>query len=145
MRCIVEIEPIVNENEIGMRNDFVESLWIGGCIGLVVLVVHAFTASATPQVQLLALLVAAVVIACCQIVFTIWRERRGIPSGAPPTDQAPNVLRLRRNRRNPFFRELTSDWTGLDEHLADDDSAAHPSRAGRSEDQSGPHTDDLSR
>src|SRR5215212_1840544 len=105
-----------------MRNDLVESLWIGGCIGLVVLVVLMLTANATPQVQLLALLAAAAVIACCQIVFTIWRERRGIPTGVPPTDQAPNFLRLRRNRRNPFFRELTGDWTGLDEHFADDDA-----------------------
>lgn len=128
-----------------MRNDLVESLWIGGCIGLVVLAVHALTANATPQIQLLALLAAAVVIACCQIVFTIWRERRGIPSGSPPADHAPNVLRLRRNRRNPFFRELTSDWTGLDEHLADDDSAARPSRTGRPEDSTSPRSDDLRR
>jgi hypothetical protein len=109
-----------------MRNDLIESLWIGGCIGLAVLAVHLLTASAAPQVQLVALLAAAFLIACCQIAFTIWRERRGIPSGAPPAEQEPNVLRLRRNRRNPFFRELTSDWTGLDEHLADDDQAAGP-------------------
>jgi hypothetical protein len=67
-----------------------------------------------------------VLVACCQIAFTIWRERRGIPSGTPPDDHPPNFLRLRRNRRNPFFRELTSDWTGLDEHLADDDSVSGP-------------------
>jgi hypothetical protein len=109
-----------------MRNDLVESLWIGGCIGVVVLVVHAFTADARPQIQLLALLAAAILVAGCQIVFTIWRERRGISSGTPPDDQAPNFLRLRRNRRNPFFRELTSDWTGLDENRANDDQPAAP-------------------
>jgi hypothetical protein len=109
-----------------MRNELVESLWIGACIGLAVLVVHALTANTTPQVQLLALLAAAILVACCQIAFTIWRERRGIPSGAPPTDHTPQFLRNRRNRRNPFFRELTSDWTGLDEHLADDDQATGP-------------------
>jgi hypothetical protein len=118
-----------------MRNDLVESLWIGGCIGLVVLAIHALTASAAPQVQLMALLAAALLVACCQIAFTIWRERRGIPSGTPPPEQEPNILRLRRNRRNPFFRELTSDWTGLDEHLADDDQAAGPTTPRTDEDR----------
>ena len=107
-----------------MRNDLVESIWIGGCIGAAVLAVHVFTADAAPQVQLIALLAAAFLVACCQIGLTIWRERRGIPAGAPPAEQEPNVLRLRRNQRNPFFRELASDWTGLDEHLADDQPAA---------------------
>ena len=118
-----------------MRNDLVESLWIGGCIGLVVLAVHALTANASPQVQLLALLAAAVLVACCQIAFTIWRERRGIPSGTPPDDQTPNFLRLRRNRRNPFFRELTSDWTGLDEHLADENQTTGPTNQRTDEDR----------
>jgi hypothetical protein len=117
-----------------MRNDLIESLWIGGCIGFAVLAVHMFTANAAPQVQLMALLAAALVVACCQIAFTIWRERRGIPSGNSPAEQEPNVWRLRRNRRNPFFRELTSDWTGLDDHLAGEDQSAGPATPRSGED-----------
>ena len=67
-----------------MRNDLVESLCIGGCIALVVLFVHVLTVDATPQIQLLALLLAAIVVACGQVVFTRWRQRRGIPPGSPP-------------------------------------------------------------
>ena len=109
-----------------MRNHLAESLCIGGLIGVAVLLIHVLTANAAPQIQLLALLAAACLVACCQIAFTIWYERRGIPSGSSPDDQATNFLRFRRNRRNPFFRELTSDWTGLDEHFADDRAAGAP-------------------
>lgn len=106
-----------------MRNDLVESLWIGGGIGLLILAIHALTSGAPPQAQLLALLAAALLIACAQIGVTIWRQRHGDRTGGPPAATPPGFTRLRRGRRNPFFRELTSDWTGLDEHLPDDDRA----------------------
>ena len=128
-----------------MRSDLVESLCIGGCIALTVLVVHAFTADARPQIQVLALLAAAVVVAGGQVVFTRWRQRRGIPPGNQPADQTSSFLRLRRNRRNPFFRELTSDWTGLDEHLPDDERATGAARTSRSGDPPNSRGDDPHR
>ena len=118
-----------------MRNHLVESLCIGGLIGLVVLLVHVLTAAAAPQTQLLALLAAACLVACTQVAFTLWHERRSAAEGSPPADQATNFLRFRRNRRNPFFRELMSDWTGLDEHFADDERASLPARANAAGDQ----------
>jgi hypothetical protein len=106
------------------------------------MLVHLLTANAAPQLQLLALLAAAILIACSQVAFTIWRQRRGIPPGSPSTDQLTSFLRFRRNQRNPFFRELTSDWIGLDEHFADDQSvgATGVSVAAESERLSGKHS-----
>lgn len=109
-----------------MRNDLIESVCIGGCIGILIFAVHMLTASAAPQIRLLALLIAAIVIAACQLGLTIWRERRGHTANDSPAEPEPSLSRLRRNRRNPFFRELTSDWTGLDEPRAEpEDTPTH--------------------
>lgn len=110
-----------------MRNDLVESLGIGGGIGLLILAIHALTTGAPPQAQLLALLAAALLIACAQIGVTIWRQRHGDRTGSPPAVTPPGFARLRRSQRNLFFRELTSDWTGLDERQPDDERTKPPS------------------
>jgi hypothetical protein len=112
-----------------MRNDLIEGLCIGGCIGLAIVVMHALTSSAAPQVQLLVLLAAAVVIAAGQVLFSSWRNRQGTAPRSQASEPAPSMSRLRRNRRNPFFRELTRDWTGLDEYAADDDAIAGSAKA----------------
>jgi hypothetical protein len=112
-----------------MRNDLIESICIGGCIGLAIVLMHLLTSGAGPQVQLLALLAAAIAIAAGQVLLSSWRNRQGAAPRSQPSEQAPSISRLRRNRRNPFFRELTHDWTGLDEYAADDDAAAGPGRS----------------
>ncbi len=112
-----------------MRNDLIESLCIGGCIGLAIVVTHVLTNSAAPQVQLLVLLAAAIVIAVGQLLLSSWRNRQGAAPHSEPSEHAPNTFRLRRNRRNPFFRELTRDWTGLDEYAASDDVTAGTAKA----------------
>jgi hypothetical protein len=102
-----------------MRNDLIESLVIGGSIGFVVLAIHALTDGAPAQLRLLALLVAGIGLFCAQLALGIRRTRR---SGAPHEEQpqqAPAPLQRAGRRRNPFFRELTHDWTGLDEHIVD--------------------------
>ena len=124
-----------------MRNDLIESICIGGCIGLVVLAIHALTSNAGPQTQLLALLVAAILIVCGQLVFTIWRRRRGAALLDQPHHQAPNLLQIRRNRRNPFFRELTSDWTGLDERFLEPGADGSTPPARPSDHSDGEHND----
>src|SRR5690349_19552778 len=100
VKCARRKNSSAAEKRMIMRNHLAESLCIGGLIGLAVLLVHLLTANAAPQIQLLALLAAACLIACSQIAFTIWYERRGIPSGSLPDDQVTHFLRFRRNRRN---------------------------------------------
>jgi hypothetical protein len=98
-----------------MRNNFVESAVIGSSIAFGVLAIHALTDSTPAQLQLMALVLAGVALFCVQLAFTIRRIRH---SDAPAEEQpeAERPARLRPDRRNPFFRELTHDWTGLEEH-----------------------------
>jgi hypothetical protein len=106
-----------------MRNNLSESLLIGCGIALGVLLVQALTQGAPASTQLLALLIAGVVLFCIQLALTLRRARCGDP---PPEKQAeqPKRAMLRRGRLNPFVRELTHDWTGLDAHLAERDPAS---------------------
>ena len=98
-----------------MRNSLLESLIVGCGIALGVMLVHTLTQGAPATTQLLALLAAGIVLFCIQLGLALRRPRR---DGAPTEQQAGVEHRLlsRRGRRNPFFRELTHDWTGLDEH-----------------------------
>jgi hypothetical protein len=98
-----------------MRNNFVESAVIGGSIAFGVLAIHALTDSTPAQLQLMALVLAGIALFCVQLAFTIRRIRQ---SNARSQEQPEAELpaRLRPDRRNPFFRELTHDWTGLEEH-----------------------------
>lgn len=99
-----------------MRNGTIESLVIGCGIALGVVLVHALTQGASAITQLLALLAAGVVLFCVQLVLG---SRRGSPSHAEQDESHPRPLRQR--RRNPFARELTHDWTGLEDHSTEHD------------------------
>jgi hypothetical protein len=106
-----------------MRNRPIESLIIGCCIALGVLLVHALTQGAPAMTQLLALLTAGVVLFCIQLALAL---RRHGARGATPEEQDEPQQRsrpLRHRRRNPFVRELTHDWTGLEDHSAERDVA----------------------
>jgi hypothetical protein len=106
-----------------MRNRSIESLVIGCGIALGVLLVHALTQGAPATTQLLALLTTGVVLFCIQLALAVRRARR---SGPPPEGQDEPQQRsrpLRQRRRNPFARELTHDWTGLEDHSAERDVA----------------------
>ena len=101
-----------------MRNGTIESLVIGCGIALGVLLVHMLTQGASAMTQLLALLAAGVVLFCIQLALA---SRRGSPPPAKQGQARPRSLRQR--RRNPFTRELTHDWTGLEDHSAERDLA----------------------
>ena len=102
-----------------MRNSPIESLLIGCGIALGVVLVHALTQGEPAMIQLLALLIAAVVLFCIQLALALRRAGRG---DQPQQDQPQQPSRLlRRRRRNPFVRELTHDWIGLEEHMPEPD------------------------
>jgi hypothetical protein len=107
-----------------MRNSSIESLIVGSGIALVVLLIRALAQGAPAMTQLLALLAAGVVLFCIQLALTLRRARQG---GSPPEDQEQPLERarpLRERRRNPFARELTHDWMGLEDHPAERDVTA---------------------
>jgi hypothetical protein len=99
-----------------MRNNLVESAVIGSSIAFGVLAIHALTDSTAAQLQLMALVLAGIALFCVQLAFTIRRIRKS-DARAEEQPEAEHPARLRRSRRNPFFRELTQDWTGLEEHI----------------------------
>ena len=106
-----------------MRNSPIDILVIGCGIALGVVLVHALTQGASALAQLLALLIAGFVLFCAQLALLLRRARGSRPPEQP--DQAHLSLRsLRRRARNPFARELTRDWVGLEEHSLDRDPAA---------------------
>ena len=98
-----------------MRISAIESLVIGCGIALGVMLVHALTQGAPALTQLLALLIAGVVLFCIQLALALRRARRASP---PPDQQDEPHQRyqpLRQRRRNLFVRELTPDWIGLED------------------------------
>jgi hypothetical protein len=106
-----------------MHNSVIESLMVGCGIALGVLLIQALTQDAPATTQLLALLAAGIVLFCIQLGLALRRSRH---SGTQPDAHArpaPRRALTRRARRNPFFRELTHDWTGLDDHTAEQDPA----------------------
>jgi hypothetical protein len=107
-----------------MRNRSIESLIIGCGIALGVLLIQALTQGAPATLQLLALLLVGVVLFCIQLALTLRRARRNRSQSAE-SNQVPERARPLRNRhRNPFARELTHDWIGLEDHSAERDAAA---------------------
>ena len=102
-----------------MHKDLIDNLVIGAGIAFVVLAIHALTDSASAQLQLLALILAGIALFCVQLALTLRRARRTDPPREEPAEPEQRPSRPRAGRRNPFFRELTHDWTGLDEHSVD--------------------------
>ncbi len=100
---------------MNMRNDLIDSLLIGGGIGFVALALHMLTDGSAPLLQLVALVLAAIALFCLQIVLTVRRSPRTGGSAEEPSEAEQRVSAPRHSRRNPFFRELAHDWTGLDE------------------------------
>ena len=93
-----------------MRDDFLESVLIGASAALLAFAVHAWTSGSAMLAQALALLAAGVALVVLQLFFSARRNRRQRPP--TPDEQAPGALGP--PRQNLFFRELNSDWTGLD-------------------------------
>ena len=100
-----------------MRNDLTDSLLLGVTIGFIALAIHALTVAAAPHYQLLALALAGVVLFAVHLALGL---RRGRKSRAETDDRHEHEpAGMRPDRRNPFFRELTKDWTGLDDYPVD--------------------------
>jgi len=96
-----------------MRYDWFDSVIVGGSIALAILAIQTLADGAPGQARLLLLLLAGAVLAGLQLVLTLRRTRRGASEQPPQSGRpAPDA---RTDRRNPFIRELTRDWTGLDD------------------------------
>jgi hypothetical protein len=99
-----------------MYNDMPEGLIIGATIGLVVVAIRMLLAGASLG-QALALALAGVVLCVTQVVLSLRRARRA----TRPSTPQPRPARARRlSRHNPFAQELTHNWTGLDDHLTEE-------------------------
>lgn len=99
-----------------MRNDLIESLALGAAIGLAAVGVHRWAEAAPPLTRWLALLLVGLLLAAVQGWLIIRRSRPNSPRSSIDVDQTPALSQ--HDRRNPFFRELTSDWVGLDDDPA---------------------------
>jgi|KBSSwiStaDraftv2_1062776.scaffolds.fasta_scaffold497791_1 hypothetical protein len=104
-----------------MRNSRIETLIIGCGIALGVLLVQALTQDAPALTQLLALLAAGLVLFCAQLALALRRARGGAQPHEGQDQPQPRSRPLRYRRRNPFARELTHDWIGLEDHSAERD------------------------
>jgi hypothetical protein len=102
-----------------MRNSVLESLMIGCGIALGVLLIHTLTQGTPATTQLLALLAAGIVLFCLQLGLALRRSGKYGPPHDEQTRLDQHLPLSRRGRRNQFFRELTHDWTGLDDHSAE--------------------------
>jgi hypothetical protein len=107
-----------------MRNSSIDSLIIGCGIALGVLAIQALTQGAPAMMQLLALLVVGVVLFCIQLALTLRRARHENPQLEEQDDAPARARPLRNRRRNPFVRELTHDWIGLEDPSPERDTAA---------------------
>jgi len=108
-----------------MRKDLINSLLVGMSIGLIALGIHALTDSSAPHYQLLALALSGLTLFALHLALGLRRARQARDRVDNEADHEPETFL--RDRRNPFFRELTRDWTGLDEH-----STTHPALPERS-------------
>ena len=106
-----------------MRHSLIESLVIGCSIALGVLLVHTLTEGASALAQLLVLLIAGVVLFCVQLVLVLALGRMRGAAHPPEQQEAPQQPSrpLHGRRRNPFVRELTHDWMGLEDHATERD------------------------
>jgi hypothetical protein len=111
-----------------MHNDLPEGLIIGATIGLAVVAIRVLLAGVSAE-QALALALAGVALCAGQIVLSLRRARRTTRPPAPPRTAArPRRL----SRHNPFAQELTHNWTGLDDHLTEENQEpprGHPTES----------------
>jgi hypothetical protein len=94
-----------------------DSLIMGASVAFLVLALRVLIDDATAQVQLVALLLAGALLAGLQIALSFRRARRNGRAPEQPAEPSHPSTRPRFDRRNPFVRELTDDWTGLNEHV----------------------------
>src|SRR5262245_35010122 len=100
-----------------MYNDMPEGLIIGATIGLVVVAIRMLLAGASIG-QALALVLAGVILCAAQVVVLLVRRAH---QSSQPAAPRPSLARSRRlSRHNPFAQELTHNWTGLDDHLTEE-------------------------
>ena len=105
-----------------MRRYVIDNLLLGASIGLIALAIRELTGGATRYYQLLAVVLAGVALFGIQLVLARYRARQADES-EDGADLEQNPRRMRRHRRDPFSRELTHDWTGLDAYPAAPPSA----------------------
>ena len=104
-----------------MRRDLFDSLLIGASIGFIALAIHALTDGSAPHYQLLALTLAGAALFGVHLALALRRRQQA--RGRKETvehEHEPAPEAFLRDRRNPFFRELTRDWTGLDDYPSTD-------------------------
>lgn len=107
-----------------MRHSVIESLMVGCGIALGVMLVHSLTQGAPATTQLLALLATGIVLFCVQLWLALRRSSQASASQEEPSWLEQHPMLSRRGRRNQFFRELTHDWTGLDDHSTEREPAS---------------------
>jgi hypothetical protein len=99
-----------------MHNDMPEGLIIGATIGLAVVAIRMLLAGASIG-QALALALAGALLCAGQVVLSLRRARR---ASRPPVSRPGAARSGRLSRHNPFARELTHNWTGLDDRLTEE-------------------------
>lgn len=109
-----------------MRNEWIELILVGTVIGLAVLAIRALIGQTVPQVQLLALIVVGLVLSLLQFRLALRRRRQGSQSPNEQNTARQPATRRRPARPNPFDHELTRNWTGLDERLANSEPPRTP-------------------
>ena len=96
-----------------MRKELIDILLLGCAIALIALAIHALTDTAAPYYRLLALALAGTALFGVQLGLAFRRARQ---QEQPPDESVDHETpHPPHNRNNPFFRELTRDWIGLDE------------------------------
>ncbi len=91
---------------------------VGATIGLVVVAVRTLLGIASTR-QVLALVLAGLVLCGVQLLLSLRRARRTKPSATTAPPPAPR----RPNRKNLFAQELTRNWTGLNDQPIEKASA----------------------
>lgn len=105
-----------------MRNELVEGLLVGAVIGLAIIAIRTLMAGASTLLQALALLLVGIALGVAQLVLVLRRaDREETPQHGPVESRQAPVRRPGR-RHDPFARELTGDWTGLDERISGRDA-----------------------
>ena len=100
-----------------MRNELIEGVLLGIGIGLAVIAIRTLMAGASSQAQVLALVLVGAALCIVQLVLTLRSKRREAPPTRDAVEARRPLARRRSSQRDPFARELTREWTGLDERV----------------------------